>query len=109
MENFSEKQIPDFKEMVKTLSGIGNALIQAEMAGDMTLRHYDTIRDLTFECGDFRYEVNDIHPYDEESYTAFLCSMKDRLRAALKICDERISALGRTKAAVESYLTGMAI
>lgn len=105
MEKLSEKQTPDFVEMRKTLVGLGNVLVQAGLADDISFKFYPSLEDLSFSCGDFKYEVNAVNLYDEESYNAFVENVKAYLKTKVKDYEERIFALECSKAVIEVYLS----
>lgn len=105
MEKLSEKQSPNYKEMKKTLANLGNALIQAELASDITIRLYESIEDFTFRCGKFEYNINAANPYDAESYYAFVASIEEYMKEMIKDYEDRIFELEYAKAIMEVYFT----
>ena len=105
MEKLSEKQCPSVAEIKKTLAGLGNVLIQAELADSISLQHYSSIDNLTFRCGAFEYEWNSVNPFSEETFNAFVASVEDFLKQTVKDYEKRIFELECSKAIVEVYLT----
>lgn len=105
MEKLSEKQTPDFVEMRKTLVGLGNVLIQAGLAEDISCKFYPNLEDFSFDCGDFGYEVSAIRPYNEDEYHLLVENIKDYMREKVKDYEKRIFALECAKAVIEVYLS----
>lgn len=105
MEKLSEKQTPDFVEMRKTLVGLGNVLVQAGLADSINYREWATIRSVSFQCGDFEYDISSDGSYDEESYRTFVENIKSYLKAKVKDFEERIFALECSKAVIEVYFS----
>lgn len=104
MEKLSEKQSPNLVEMRKTLVGLGNVLIQANLAEEISMTVYPYSKEFSFSCGDFKYSVSSIHPYDEEEYQTFIKSIEDFMMDKIKDYEERIFALECEKAIMEVYL-----
>ena len=105
MEKLSEKQTPNIAEMRKTLIGLGNVLIQAELADDISMQNYEFIEEFTFRCGEFKYAFNAANPYEEKSYNDFVDSVKDFLKEKVSDYEKQIFALECAKAVMEVYLT----
>lgn len=105
MEKLSEKQCPSVAEIKKTLVGLGNVLIQAELADSISLQYYSSLDDLTFKCGAFEYGWNPAKPYSEETFNAFVTSVEDFLKQTVKDYEKRIFELECSKAIVEVYFT----
>ena len=104
MEKLSEKQTPNYEEMRKTLVGLGNVLIQADLADNISCNLYPMIGHFCFECGEFKYEVNTLSPYDETEYLTFVKSIEDFMMDKIKDYEERIFDLECSKAVMELYL-----
>lgn len=105
MENQSEKQTPDLVEVRKTLVGLGNVLVQAGLADGINYREWSTIGSVSFQCGDFAYDIPLDGSYDEESYRTFVENIKSYLKAKVKDYEERIFALECSKAVIEVYFS----
>lgn len=104
MEKLSEKQTPNYEEMRKTLVGLGNVLIQADLADGISCTLYRSIGDFSFKCGKFEYQANTTHPYDEAEYLLFVKSIEDFMMDTIKDYEERIFAMECNKAIMEIYL-----
>lgn len=105
MEKLSENQTPNFAEIRKTLAGLGNVLIQAELAENIELRFYECLNDLYFKCGDFECTINASVPFDEVAFTAFIDEVKSFMKSMIKDYEERIFKMECSKAVMEVYLT----
>ena len=105
MEKLSEKQTPNFSEIRKTLVGLGNVLIQADLADSIQLKYYEFLQDLDFKCGDFEYSINQSRPFEESTYMSFIENVKAYMKNVIKDYDERIFKMECSKAVMEVYLT----
>jgi hypothetical protein len=105
MEKLLGNQTPNFAEIRKTLVGLGNVLIQAELAESIELRYYDCLQDLTFKCGNFEYSINPSFPFDEATFTAFIDEVKSFMKSVIKDYEDRIFKMECSKAVMEVYLT----
>lgn len=105
MKKTSEKQCPSVAEIKKTLVGLGNVLIQAELADNIIMKYYEYIGDFQFECGDFKYSFSNANPFDEESFNGFVASVEEYLKKTVEDYEARIFELECSKAVVELYFT----
>ena len=105
MEKLSEKQTPDFVEMRKTLVGLGNVLIQAGLADEISCVYYPSLEDFSFKCGEFKYDVSVSRPYNEDEYHLMVENIKQFMREKVKNYEEQIFKLECAKAVMEVYLS----
>lgn len=105
MEKLSENQTPDLLEIHKTLSGLGNVLIQAGLSDGINCRFYPAIGWITFSCGDFKYETDSDKPYNEEEYLSVVKSIEDFMKEKVKDYEKQIFALECSKAVMDVYLS----